>query len=94
MVTITPTEERVVLRLNSGHQVDYRTQVVLMRWLERGARRKGRCINEPSLTLQTDYDPALRQPYIIAFADSFPDTMPDWLRTAVPEATHQLGGSI
>lgn len=80
-VTITPTEERVVLRLNPGHQIDYRTQTALGRWLERGARRKGRHINEPSLILETDYDVVERQTFLMAFADSFPDTMPDWLRT-------------
>lgn len=83
-ITITPTVELVVLQVHAdalvrrGHG---RTRVTLRRWLERGARRKRRHINEPSLFMETEYDPATRKTRLAGSADSFPDTMPDWLRT-------------
>ncbi len=77
---ITPTEEMVRLRITEGRRRRDQHDV-LKRWLERGARRKGRHINEPSLTLRTERDPALMRTFLYAWADSFPDTLPDWLRT-------------
>ncbi len=83
-VTITPTEERVHLRLSDVRQrqrsPDHILNVV-MRWLERSAIRKGRHINEPSMRLETDRDPTRRLTFLFAYADSFPDTMPNWLQT-------------
>ena len=84
LITITPTEECVRLRLsdirqrqrNPGHIRD-----VVMRWLERSATRKGRHINEPGVHLETDRDPTRQLTFLYAYGDSFPDTMPDWLRT-------------
>ena len=83
-ITITPTEEYVRLRLSDirqrqrdpGHIRD-----VVMRWLERGATRKGRHINEPSICIETDRDPTRRLTFLYAYAYSFPDTMPAWLQT-------------
>lgn len=83
-VTITPTEERVRLRLRDTHQrgrTAGHVRNVVIRWLERMAIRKGRYINRPSVTLETLYEPALRETHLYAYADSFPGTMPDWLRT-------------
>lgn len=81
---ITPTEERVRLLIRSS-RCPYLHQDALdtvTRWLERMARRKGRHINEPSVVVETNYIPEVRKTFLYAFADSFPDTMPDWLRTA------------
>ena len=91
METITPTEERVRLRVDL-RRTSRKTRLrrlrecrdVMTRWLERAAHRKGRHINEPSVTLSYDRDPSVRQTYLYAVADSFPETLPDWLRTAVP----------
>ncbi len=83
-VTITPTEERVHLRLSDERQRQRNPdhiRNVIMRWLERGAIRKGRHINEPSVSLETDRDPTRRRTLLFAYAYSFPDTLPDWLRT-------------
>ena len=79
-VTITPTEERVRLWVHDSHR-QCNARATVTRWLERGARRKGRHINEPSVTLETDRDIVRRKYFLYAFADSFPDTLPDWLRT-------------
>ena len=84
-MTITPTEERVHLRVRDGRRPS--ALATMTRWLERAARRKGRHINVPSVTLTTDRDPALRKTHLYAWADSFPDTMPEWLRTAKPVVT-------
>ena len=84
-VTITPTEERVRLWVREGRDRDPLS--IVTRWLERAARRKGRHINVPSVTLTTDRDPALRKTHLYAWADSFPDTMPEWLRRAKPVVT-------
>jgi hypothetical protein len=83
--TITPTEERVRLRIAPASRSGAAVRDILKRWLERSARRQGRHINEPSLSLSQEYDPASRQCFLYARADSFPDTLPDWLRTAVPQ---------
>ncbi len=83
--TITPTEERVRLRLSDVRQKQRsptHIRDVIIRWLERSAIRKGRHINEPSARLETDRDPSRRLTHLYAYAYSFPDTMPDWLRTA------------
>ena len=83
-ITITPTEERVRLRLNDIRQRNRSAshiRDVVMRWLERSAIRKGRHINEPSMCIETDRDPTRWLTFLYAYADSFPDTMPDWLRT-------------
>ncbi len=85
LITITPTEERVCLRLSDERQRQRspdHTRNVVIRWLERSAIRKSRHINEPSACLETDRDPSRRLTFLYAYADSFPDTMPDWLRTA------------
>ena len=83
-ITITPTEERVRLRLSDVRQRQHNSahiRDVVIRWLERGATRKRRHINEPSVHLETDRDPTSQLTFLYAYADSFPDTMPDWLRT-------------
>ena len=83
-VTITPAEERVYLRLSDVRQRQRNpahTRDVVIRWLEREATRKGRHINEPSMRLETDRDPTRRLTFLFAYAYSFPDTLPDWLRT-------------
>ena len=85
LITITPTEEYVCLRLSDMRQRQRdpsHIQDVVMRWLERSAIRKGRHINKPSARLETDRDPTRRLTRLYAYAYSFPDTMPDWLRTA------------
>ena len=83
-ITIAPTEERACLRLSDIRQrqrnPDHIRDIV-MRWLERNAVRKGRHINKPSMCIETDRDPTRRLTFLCAYADSFPDTMPDWLRT-------------
>ena len=83
--TITPTEEYALFHLSDArqrnHSVTHITDVIT-RWLERGTRRKNRHINKPSLRIETRYEPELRQTLWLAYAYSFPDTMPDWLRTA------------
>ncbi len=81
-VTITPTEERVRLRVAAGRLDSPRTLYAMRRWLERGARRKGRHINVPSVTVQFERDASLRQTFLYAYADSFPETLPSWLREA------------
>ena len=83
MTTITPTEERDRLWIKDGRSDSTRMRAVVTRWLERAARRQGRHINEPSVTLATDRDPSLRKTFLYASADSFPDTLPEWLRTTV-----------
>ena len=73
--TITPTEERVLLRLSDERQRQRNPdhiRNVIMRWLERGAIRKGRHINEPSVSLETDRDPTRRRTLLFAYAYSFP----------------------
>lgn len=77
MITITPTEERTRLRVNRTRE----SRGVMTRWLERSAQRQGRHINEPSVELHFDRDPSMQQTFLYAYADSFPDTLPDWLRT-------------
>ena len=86
-ITITPTEEHIYLRLSDKRQRERNPnhiQEVVMRWLERSATRKGRYINEPSIRLETDRDPTRRLTFLLAYAYSFPNTLPDWLRTANP----------
>lgn len=78
---ITPTEERVRLRLRRERGDAKHITDVVGRWLERAASRKGRHINMPSLALRFDDDPVKREGVVFAYADSFPDTLPDWLRT-------------
>ena len=78
--TITLTEERVRLRLSDSRQRQRspdHIRNVIIRWLERGAIRKGRHINEPSVCLETDRDPTRRLTHLYAYAYSFPDTMPN-----------------
>ena len=91
-VTITPTEERVRLQIGEKSHDTVRTHEILTRWLERQAHQKGRHINISSVCVDADRDPSLRQTYLYAWADSFPDTLPDWLRTATPTVTGVLGG--
>ena len=79
--TITPTEERVRLWIKNGRTDSAHVRDVVARWLERMATRQSRHINEPSLILETEYDVVRGQTLLYAFADSFSDTMPDWLRT-------------
>lgn len=89
MTTITLTEERCRLRAKDtgeGRRDWNHLKGVVTRWLERAAAKKGRHINEPSVYVELDRDPSQRQTFLYAFADSFPDTMPEWLRTA-----HSLG---
>lgn len=83
---ITPTEERVRLRIRNDRcpYLHQGTLDTITRWLERMARRKGRHISEPSVVVETDYIPEYRKTFLYAWADSFPDTLPDWLRTARP----------
>ena len=82
--TITPTEEYTYFYLSDTRQrnrsVAHITDVIT-RWLERSTRRKNRHINKPSIRIETQYDPSLRQTVWLAYAYSFPDTLPDWLRT-------------
>ncbi len=85
LIAITPTEECVCLRLSDIRQRQRNpdhTRDVVMRWLERSAIRKGRHINTPSARLETDSDHSHRLTFLYAYAYSFPDTLPDWLRTA------------
>ena len=85
LITISPTEERVRLHLKDVRQRRHNSthiQSVITRWLERAARRNNRHINEPSVTIETCYEPMFRQTLLYAYAYSFPDTLPDWLRTA------------
>ena len=93
-VTITPTEERVRLYVRDSHR-QRNARATVTRWLERGACRKGRHINVPSVIVETNYEPVFRKTFLYASADSFPDTLPDWLRTAVPFVQYpevSLGG--
>ncbi len=80
-VTITPTEESVVLWVKEKPREGSQVRDVMTRWLEREARRKGRHINEPSVQLRVERDVVALKSYLLAYADSFPDTLPDWLRT-------------
>ncbi len=85
LLTITPTEECVRLRLSDMRQRQRdpgHTRDVVMRWLELSDASKSRHINEPSARLETDRDPTRRLTHLYAYAYSFPDTLPDWLRTA------------
>ena len=91
MTTITPTEERARLWIKNGRRHDNMVGS-MARWLERAARRKGRHINEPSVVIEVYYDPPARLTFLYASADSFPDTLPSWLRTARPVATNILEG--
>ena len=90
-MTITPTEERVRLRIDEKPHDAVRTHEILTRWLERQAHQKGRHINIHSVCVDADRDPSLRCTYLYAWADSFPDTLPDWLRTAKPVVTGAFG---
>ncbi len=82
MITITPTEERVRLRIDEKPRDAVRTHETMTRWLERQAHQKGRHINIHSVCVDVDRDPAQRKTFLYAYADSFPDTLPEWLRTA------------
>lgn len=86
-ITIAPTEEKVLLRVRNDRR-DEDNRGVITRWLERMACRKGRHINEPSVVVETDYVPEYRKTFLYAFADSFPATMPDWLRTTKVKTPH------
>lgn len=81
MTTITPTKERVRLWVKDRRIDSPRVRYTMIHWLERLAVRQGRHINEPSLVTEFNYDPSVRKTFLYAYADSFPDTMPDWLRT-------------
>jgi hypothetical protein len=83
-VTITPTEERARLRIKDGRLDSAHIRGVVTRWLERAARKQGRHINEPSVTLSVDREVILGRTFLYVYADSFPDTLPDWLRTVEP----------
>ena len=79
-VTIVPTEEYARLRVREDRTHPTLARDVVVRWLERAARRKGRHINVPSVVMLVDCDPARRQTFLYAWADSFPYSLPDWLR--------------
>ena len=81
MKTIVPTEVGVRFRIKERSDLDH-MRTVATRWLERGVARRGRHINEPSVRMRMEHDASLRRTYLCASADSFPDTLPDWLRTA------------
>lgn len=80
MTTVTPIEVGVRFRIKERSDLDH-MRVIVTRWLERGVAKRGRHINERSVRLETMRDPALRQTFLYASAQSFPDTLPDWLRT-------------
>ena len=80
VTTITPTEEATRLWIKERSDVDHMRDI-MTRWLERAAARKGRHINEPSVRLYVDRHAEWYETYLYASADSFPDTLPDWLRT-------------
>ena len=83
-VTITPVEMYTRLQIDSSRVRDpKRVESSVLRWLERAARNQGRFINRPSLLLSTERDASLRQTFLYGFADSVPDSLPEWLRTVV-----------
>lgn len=79
-ITVTPTEERTRLQVHTCNDIA-RAQRVVTRWLERAARKQKRHINEPSVRVVVEADPSLRQTFLYGAADSFPDNLPEWLRT-------------
>jgi hypothetical protein len=70
------------LRLKGGRELNYHTQGVVLRWLRRGTDRR---VNGPSLRLETEYVPALRQWHLYASADSVSGDAPKYLEDVVVE---------
>lgn len=84
VITITPIEMAIRLRIDPARERDPGVvKSIVLRWLERAARRQGRFLNEPSLMLHVEREAAIRQTFLYAFADSVPESMPDWLRTTI-----------
>ncbi|KKK68221.1 hypothetical protein LCGC14_2946250 [marine sediment metagenome] len=75
---MTYTVEAVAcrFRIKNGRKLNFHTQGVVLRWLRRGTDR---LVNGPSLRLETDYDPSLRQWYLYASADSVVGDAPRFL---------------
>ncbi|KKN19515.1 hypothetical protein LCGC14_0945020 [marine sediment metagenome] len=81
--TIEPIEIGTQLKVRDGRVVDDKAKGVMLRWLDRYARRKGRFSNRPSLHVQTERDIDTRQTFLQAFVDTVSDTSPPWFADMV-----------
>ena len=81
IMTVIPTLMLSRLRLsrNRNMRVVRRT---MMRWMQRAAGRVDRFINEPSLVVETEWDPPSRCLLLYTHADSVTDRAPEFLRRA------------
>ncbi len=61
-------------------EIDAHVRDVALRWLRRGTDRR---VNGPSLELETEYDPPLRQTFLYTFADSVSGDAPQSLEDVV-----------
>src|SRR3990172_1298835 len=81
--TIQPIEVSVRLKVRADRLLDDKAKTVALRWLDRNARRNHRFANRPSLLVQIDRDPSLRQSFLRALVYTVPDDSPPWLADAV-----------
>lgn len=81
--TIPVTPIRVRLRVGSRRgRTMHQAADIILRWLQRHARRRELRVNKPSLVVESDHDPSTRTSYLYGFVDTFPDTAPAWLEDA------------
>ena len=92
-IVVTPTTMTSRLRVSDKRRDSVKVRRVLLRWMQRAAERCGRFINEPSLDVQLDRDPSLRQSFLYVWADSITNTAPEFLRRyRVDRKTFNIAG--
>ena len=79
-MTYSVEEVRCRFRIKGGRKINEHIQDVALRWLRRGTDR---LVNGPSLRLEVDHDPPLRQWYLYASADSVTGDAPRFLEHVV-----------
>ncbi len=84
-IPVTPMLSR--LRIAPKERDVQRVQRTMLRWMQRAAHRVGRFINEPSLTLECEYDIAQRRVFLYTCVDTVPDASPEFLRYSKIDST-------
>ena len=81
-MTVTPVPMLSRLQVSGKEREAKRVRRTMLRWMQRAAVRLDRFINEPSLMLETEYEPDRRRTFLYTRVDSIPDTAPEFLRRA------------
>ena len=82
VVTVYPAPMLSRLCISMKERDTKRVRITMLRWMQRAARRLHRFVNEPSLVLETEYDPLRRQMFLYTYANSVTDSAPEFLRRA------------